>query len=390
MTLYAKPKGVQTRWSSFENPAAAQGAAALENAGAKGHAFDRLHAGETKPLLEIEASGLITRIWMTISDRSPEMLRSLKLEMFWEGEEKPAVSTPLGDFFGVGLGRRTPFKNALFSDPEGRSFNCTIPMPFRKQARITLTNDSDRDLIHLFYDVDLLTGIEHETDTLYFHTNWRRESPNSLGDDYILLKTEGSGRFLGCNVGVIANPAYQGSWWGEGEFKARFGGEEHPTLCGTGLEDYIGTGWGQGAYSHRTQGCLVADAKLGQWAFYRFHIEDPIYFDSGAVFSFQTIGGSGKSQVIEMQNRGVPLHPVSIDPGGMSIFIKLNEQENPVDLQSPETADGWVNFWRQDDWSSTAYYYSDSPEGSQPPLAPVAERTLGLNVAEETSQLADT
>lgn len=152
MNLYEKPDGVQTRWFSFENRGVERGQAGQSNQGAKGFAFNDLAAGETKTLLDIEGSGIICRIWMTVSDRSPEMLRSLKLEMFWDGAQTPAVSAPLGDFFGVGLGRRTPFECALFSDPEGRSFNCCIPMPFRTAAKVTLTNESDARLSHLFYD----------------------------------------------------------------------------------------------------------------------------------------------------------------------------------------------------------------------------------------------
>ena len=178
MLLFEKPSGVQTRWASFENPTAGLSSGGMTNKGAKGYAFDTVNSGETKTLLEITHSGVITRIWMTISDRSPEMLRALRLEMFWEGSKRPAVSVPLGDFFGMGLGRRVPFECALFSDPEGRSLNCFIPMPFRKQAKVTLTNTSDKPLSHLFYDIDLLVGVTHTPDMCYFHSQWRRESPN--------------------------------------------------------------------------------------------------------------------------------------------------------------------------------------------------------------------
>ena len=177
MHLYEKPRGVKTRWFSFENTEAGRGRAGMENQGAKGHAFDDLAAGETRTLLNVGGSGTVCRIWLTVGDRGPEMLRSLRLDMFWDGADRPAVSAPLGDFFGVAHGRRTPFECALFSDPEGRSFNCFIPMPFRHGARITLTNELPRRLAHLFYDVDILLGEEHSTETLYFHAHWRRESP---------------------------------------------------------------------------------------------------------------------------------------------------------------------------------------------------------------------
>jgi len=240
MTIYEKGPGIQTRWSSFENLKAGRGQAALENMGAKGHAFDRLAAGETKTLLDVSGSGLIHRIWLTINDRSPEMLRGLRLDMFWDGASEPAVSAPLGDYFGIGLGRRTRFECALFADPEGRSFVSLLQMPFRKSARIAIINESGKDLVHLFYDINISLGVEHSPETLYLHAHWRRESPNELGRDFIILpEVPGSGRFLGCNMGVIVNPMYEGAWWGEGEVKVWFGGDEHPTLCGTGTEDYL-------------------------------------------------------------------------------------------------------------------------------------------------------
>ena len=379
MNLYEKPRGVETRWVSFESPTADRGRAGLENAGAKGHAFDELAAGETRTLLDVGGCGTVCRIWMTVSDRSPEMLRSLRIDMTWDCCDRPAVSAPLGDFFGVSLGRRTPFECALFSDPEGRSFNCFIPMPFRDGACITITNESDRRLAHLFYDIDLLMGVEHSAETHYFHAHWRRERPNTLGKEFVIMpRVPGSGRFLGCNIGVIADADYAGSWWGEGEMKFRFGDDEHPTLCGTGTEDYIGTGWGQGVYAHRTQGCLVADRDRRQWAFYRYHIDDPVYFDDGCEAAIQTIGGCAKAHAVELLRKGAELLPVSIDTGVEGGFVKLMEMEQPVDLASDALSVGWCNFWRRDDWSATAYLYLDTPDGVFPPLPPAAERAAGL------------
>jgi hypothetical protein len=125
--------------------------------------------------------------------------------MYWDGAEKPAVSTPLGDFFGIGLGRTTRFENALFSNPEGRSFNCNIPMPFRKAARIVLTNDTNRDEV-LFYDINFVKVNQHNADVLYFHAFWNSNNNTKLGEGFeILPALKGKGRFLGCNLGIIAD-----------------------------------------------------------------------------------------------------------------------------------------------------------------------------------------
>ena len=199
MDIFRKPPGVVTRWASFENPTAGRGRGGSANRGAKGSAFARMPAGGRHVLLDVTGSGTVRRLWLTIRDRVPELLHGLRLDMWWDGSAEPAVSVPLGDFFGIGLGRRTPFSCALFSDPEGRSFNCTIPMPFRTAARIELRNESQRDLGHLFYDVDLTCGDQHGPEALYFHASWRRERPNALGRDFTILPlVAGPGRFLGC------------------------------------------------------------------------------------------------------------------------------------------------------------------------------------------------
>ena len=376
--LYRKAEGTVTRWSSFENINGVKGRGGMENKGAKGHPYDRIKAGETQTLLDIKGCGIVTRIWITIRNRSPQMLRSLRIEMYWDGSKRPAVSAPLGDFFGVGLGRRVPFENELFSDPEGRSFNCCIPMPFRKAARIIITNESETDIKSIYYDVNYLLTAAHDRDVLYFHTHWRRENPTKLYHDFeILPRVKGRGRYLGTNIGVIADPIYGNTWWGEGEVKVYLDGDEkYPTLVGTGTEDYIGTGWGQGVYAHRYQGCLIADKENRQWAFYRYHIPDAVFFDKDCRVTIHQIGGDDKKKVRELIKQGVALKPISISKDGN--FTKLLENTDEPNLDDPSVPDGWCNFYRRDDVSATAYFYLDRPENDLPAIAPVAERVKGL------------
>lgn len=376
---YIKPERTNTRWISFENPEGAKGAGGKENEGAKGHAFDNIEAGETVTLLEIEGAGIINRMWMTISDRSPEMLRSLRLDMYWDGAGKPAVSVPFGDFFGIGLGKKTAFETDLFSDPEGRSFNCFIPMPFREGARITLTNESDKELVALFYDINYLKLEKHKEDVLYFHAFWNREQKTRLKEDYeILPVVKGSGRFLGVNIGIVTDEVYEQSWWGEGEVKMYLDGDQKfPTIVGTGTEDYIGTAYGQGVFNNRYQGCLIADNDKGEYAFYRYHVPDPVYFDEDLNVTLQQIGGWDKKRLLELIDKKAPLIPISIHkPSGE--FVKLLEQSPAIDLRDP-ALEGWVNFYRQDDVSSTAYFYLDKPVNNLPTLAPVDTRISRLS-----------
>jgi len=382
-SIYRKPKGVKTRWASFENPAATKGGGGTENKGAKGHAFDSLKPGETKTLMNAEGSGTIRRIWITIAQRDAKMLRSLRLDMYWDHSRKPAVSVPLGDFFGAATGQIVPFENAFFSSPEARSFGCTIPMPYRTAAKVAITNESSRPLTHLFYDIDFTQGDKHSDDVLYFHANWRRERWTTLEKDFeILPEVHGEGRFLGCHVGVMLKPGNTG-WWGEGEVKVYLDGDSKwPTLVGTGLEDYIGTGWGLGTYVNHYQGSLVADRSSGHYAFYRYHVPDPIYFDKDCRVTIQQIGGGPKDVILRMQENNVNFKPVGVDGGGYDKFTKILEQSPPLSIDDPSFPQGHINVYREDDYSATAFFYLDSPCNNLPKLMVLKKRLEGLKASE--------
>ncbi len=375
MALYRRLPSAP-RWSSFENPTAAPGAGGASNQGAKGHAFDRLLPGETKPLLALAGPGVVRRIWLTLSDRTPDMLRGLRLRMTWDEAARPAVDCPLGDFFGLALGRRTRFTSALFEDPEGRSFMAYVPMPFQRSASVTLTNETDRPLNHLFYDVNVTVG-EPLDDALYFHAYWHRARPNALGHDLeVLPRITGAGRFLGMNFGIRTDPRYQGAWWGEGEVKVWLDGDgEWPTLVGTGAEDYLGSAWGLGTFVGPYHGCLLADRERGEYAGYRYHIPDPIGFERDCRVTLQTIGGSGLAQAREIAAAGAPLRMVSLSTPDE--FRGAFDRGLTLDDPAHDPA-AWCNFYRCDDWSSTAYFFLDRPESDLPGLARVAERVAGL------------
>ena len=84
------------------------------------------------------------------------------------------------------------------------------------------------------------------------------------------------------------------TWHGEGEAKIYLDGDnEYPTLSGTGMEDYVGSAWGYGVYSHPYQGCIVADREKGHYCIYRYTFSDPVYFYQDCRATIQQIGGTG-------------------------------------------------------------------------------------------------
>lgn len=327
---------------------------------------------ESKTLLEVEGPGIVQRMWFTVRDRSPEMMRSIRLRIYWDGESKPAVDVPFGDFFGYGLSEVVRYESALFSNPEGRSFNCMIPMPFRLAAKVVITNESAKDIPEVFFDIDFIKLDKLEEDALYFHAFWTRQKTSELGVDFEFLpEIEGRGRFLGVNMGVNADPVYGNTWWGEGEVKMYIDNdEEFPTINGTGTEDYIGTAWGQGEYTNLYQGCTLADDSVKQYAFYRFHIPDIIGFHQNFSASIQQIGGGMRDLVRTLLTNNVKLEPISL--ASINGFRRL--LDDPKDIFDEDFPQGWVNFYRTDDYSATSYFYLNKPSTRLSELPEVSER----------------
>ena len=57
---------------------------------------------------------------------------------------KPSVEVPVGDFFGLNLGKYFIYESEYLACSPGRSLNCYFSMPYRKSARITVTNEGTR------------------------------------------------------------------------------------------------------------------------------------------------------------------------------------------------------------------------------------------------------
>jgi hypothetical protein len=377
--IYKMQPNVEMRWFTAENLKGERAAGGTENFGRKGKPCVAVASGESHTLAEVSGRpGMVRRIWYAMDKRSPQAMRSYRIQMFWDGEDQPAVDCPVGDFFGTGLGLMPAYECAFFSNPEGRNHVCHIPMPFRSGMRIVFVNEHSED-ITLFYEVDCTLGDAITDDTLYFHACWNRENPTTMREDYTILpRVEGAGRFLGTNIGVQADTdMYFKSWWGEGEAKIFIDGDSPlPTLCGTGTEDYIGTSWGQGRYTHLYQGCPVADHEKYRYCFYRYHVPDPIFFGKDIQVTMQQLGcyGPDTKPLMHYADR---------------TYYKPGETSEPYDFSPEVTPAPYGLFEREDDWSSTAYFYLDRPVSGLAPLASRDVRIADLDEAGHKDERVD-
>jgi len=348
------------RAATFENPTGARGGGGTAHGGRKGAPSRRIAPGERVVLADIDGPGTIRHVWMTFLPGPPESVRALLVEVFYNGADEPSVSVPCLDFFALPHGRPVPYHSALTSAQEGRGFNSYFPMPFDDHARVEIVNAATTSTT-LYYQIDYTLTPSHGTESAYLHISFRRDNPTVLGRDFVITEgIEGPGRFLGCNVGVrVIDP---GNWYGEGEVKIyRDGDADLPTICGTGLEDYVGSAWGLGPHAslfagaplvigppHRRPAGQGPPAKVDFVGFYRWHLGDPVMFTRDLRVTIQQIGMVffGEGQEVEM---------------------KAYERTNPVAgagwvRQQGRALPAWGITERVDDYCATSFIYSRRPQ----------------------------
>lgn len=289
------PTGIESRAVTFENPTGARGAGGTVAGGRKGAPYQLIEAGERRVLADIEGPGVVRHIWMTFPLAPPEVMRAKLIEVFYDDADEPSISVPAVDLFGVPWGRPVPLDSALAAIGEGRGYNLFIPMPFRRRIRIEYVNASEQRS-PLYYQVDYTLEPSLADDVMQLHASYRRQNPTVMRDDFVIADGfRGPGRFLGCVVGVRVLDG--GVWYGEGEVKVFLDGDTtHPTICGTGLEDYVGTAWGMGPHQSLYMGAPLEVRPPGTGGnpelvgFYRWHVPDPIVFQSSLRVTIQQIG----------------------------------------------------------------------------------------------------
>jgi hypothetical protein len=297
----------ETRSISAENPTGEKGggaravpdgdsAASALGAGWKvAPCIRRLEPGATAALADIEGPGVIQHIWITI--RPGPAYREAVLRFHWDNEENPSVEVPIGDFFCNGHGLCYDVNSLPVAVNPVGGFNAYWPMPFRQRARITVENQGDETMPYLFYQVTYaLTNVPDEA--AYFHAQWRRSMTARDYPEHVILEgVRGQGHYVGT---FLAWTQLSNGWWGEGEVKFYLDGDvDHPTICGTGTEDYFGGAWGfwrderSQTYSTPFLGYPLSRTEPGEvprHGLYRWHVLDPIRFKRDLRVTVQALG----------------------------------------------------------------------------------------------------
>jgi len=289
-----------TRSISAENPTGAVGGGAKEapdadnpgsllGQGWKIRPCITLDPGTTTTLADIAGPGVIQHIWITVR---PEAYRSCILRMYWDGEKMPSIEVPLGDFFANVHGLRYNVLSLPVAVNPSGGFNSYWPLPFRKQARITIENQYWEPIQGFFYQITYAMG-QVAAEAAYLHAQWRRNVTTREYPEHVLLDgVRGQGHYVGT---VMAWTQFSNGWWGEGEIKFYIDGDgQFPTICGTGTEDYFCGAWGFGdTFSAPFTGYPLWRKEPGEvprHGLYRWHIMDPIRFQKDLKVTMQALG----------------------------------------------------------------------------------------------------
>ncbi len=264
---------------------------------------------QTFVLADINGQGAIQHIWMTPTGT----WRYSILRMYWDDEKTPSVEAPVGDFFAMGWGVYSRLSSLAICVNPGSAFNSYWPMPFRKKAKITLENLDDKSMV-VYYQIDY-TKAPVPNDAAYFHAQFRRVNPLPYKQVYTILdNVKGKGQYVGT---YLAWGVHNNGWWGEGEIKFYIDGDkDFPTINGTGTEDYFG-----GSYNFENQekkqyeeftspysgliqvikpdGLYKSEQRFG---LYRWHIADPIRFDTDLRVTIQALGWRSGGRYLPLQD----------------------------------------------------------------------------------------
>ena len=258
-------------------------------------------AGETKEVFNANGPGIISHIWFTIAAPSAYHLKEIIVRIYWDGNAKPSVEVPVGDLFGLNLGIYNVYQSAFLNCSSVKALNCYFAMPFRRSARITVTNEGSRNVNAFYSNIDYQLVPSLPERSLYFHAQYRQMTPNpatkypsgakELNPDgkanYVFMETKGAGHLMGVTLGVLQNAD---NWMGEGDEMVFVDDDLKPVITGTGSEDYFCGAWDFGGrdagvpFAHLYNGAhFISSAERvgGRYCLYRWHADNPITFRRG-------------------------------------------------------------------------------------------------------------
>jgi hypothetical protein len=173
---------------------------------------------------------------------------------------------------------RTRYQSLYFG-MTSETLSLRFPMPFKASARVEIGGPAPVTIAAVTGDFPM-SG----KNAGYLHSDWKKSLAKDVGRPHTILQTSGSGKYVGCILGVRS---LDQSWWVlEGDEQITVDGEKTPGWKGTGLEDYFNGGWYYGnALASPLNGVVFkAPFRIVQ---YRIHQADPVAFTNSFHMTFE-------------------------------------------------------------------------------------------------------
>jgi hypothetical protein len=227
-----------------------------------------LAAGATATIAESTGSGSISSLRLRLPNRADQVLNGLRLRI--EFDDRTTVDSPLGEFFGAGLGA-SDVRSLMFAtirQPDGSfSLSDWWPMPFARAARVSLVNATAAPVGGI--DADVVTVPDPQwapalaSGRAGYFTAYSHAGPTILGQDWLFADEQGHGKFVGVSHtirGARTKTSFSDGapYFLEGAERVYTDGSPSPQWYGTGTEDFYEGGW------YFNNGTLFSDPLTGQ------------------------------------------------------------------------------------------------------------------------------
>jgi hypothetical protein len=145
-------------------------------------------------LASLTGPGLIRKLNIRMDDANDVELEGLRLQVFYDGQQIPAIDVSIAHFFGAGR-ERASYRSIPLGTDSNDGFYCYWPMPFRESVLIRLENTAASPIA-----IDS-AKVEYEQKELDHHTCYLHALENALvktGQIYhAILSAQGRGHYIG-------------------------------------------------------------------------------------------------------------------------------------------------------------------------------------------------
>jgi len=242
--------------------------------------------GKEMVVSELKGQGSISSIKINLDPFTKETFYNTQIKIYWDDSTTPAVDVPLSYLFGAG-GKdfrcadsvwRKKLTTLFFGFDKG-NFYSYWPMPFWKNAKLLITNNSNADIKSLTCEVQYKPSsvLNYPIDaTGYFHAKRTIDTDTKVKPYTSAFMETGRGHVVGISF-------FTQGYDMDGDEFTYIDGSRTPQIHGSGTEDDHNQGWAGTAYQKPLWGALID----GYQGAYRIYMNDPYIFNKEISINYE-------------------------------------------------------------------------------------------------------